>query len=594
MSDAVRRLAMSQRHQTSRHLCPECSSDRRYHKHDRCLSITKVDDAIKWCCHHCGFAGAMPLHERTEVYVPPRPKPVIISSPTEDEMERVYQWLASRGITRATAMQAGVIAGVQFVNGERRQCVGFPYRLPPAKQDEAAAEPAVNHKASQPYAVKWRALSDKAFTQSGAANTLWLSEFCDKTRPLVIAEGELDALALRQSGVEAVSVPNGAPASTVSNTTGGLKFAYLGNAQSLINDAPKVVIAVDQDDPGNVLAEELSRRIGRGKCWRALWPDGCKDANDVLIKHGPAVLKDCIDNAQPWPVKGLYDAAHFGDEVDALYSSGLVRGESTGYPDVDELYTVMPGQLCVVTGIPSMGKSSFIDQVMVNLAKSKGWRFAICSFENEPKLHIAKLCAIYMGKPFFDGVTPRMDKTELAIALDWVKEHFVFLYQGDGHQSSIEDILDRLRSAVLRYGINGAIIDPANFVDRPKDQSETEWVSDALTKLKVFNMAHDVHMWFVAHPAKVYRDENGNYPVPGGYSISGSAHWFNKADMGITVHRPDMTHNQSDIHIWKCRFSWVGKVGKASLSYDVATGRYSNRFYKAPGADNEDDDDWGL
>ena len=517
----------------------------------------------------------MPVIERKPLYVAPTkaaPKPLVLDVSRETELDRAYDWLASRGITRETAIKAGVIAGKQFIDGDHRPCVGFTYR-----------------KEGRTYAVKWRAITTKAFTQSGAANTLYLSDDVEQDGPVTITEGECDCLALRQAGVQAVSVPNGAPSAVLREDRidhKGRRFAYLGEHDAMFAAAEKVILATDADEPGQVLAEELARRIGKAKCFRAYWPDGCKDANETLIVHGPDVLKECIDNAQPWPVNGLYDAAHFTNEVDDLYLTGLAKGETTGFSEVDEIYTVMAGQLCVVTGIPSMGKSSFVDQLMVNLAKLKGWRFAVCSFENPPKLHIAKLCQLYLGKPFFQGITPRMDRHELARSIAWVKEHFFFLYQGDGHQSPIEDIVDRMRAAVLRYGIRGAVIDPANFVDRPKDLNETDWVNDALTKLKVFIMAHDLHLWFIAHPAKMYKDDDGRYSVPGGYSISGSAHWFNKADMGMTVHRPDLMSNQSDIHIWKARFNWIGKTGKTSLMYDPPTGRY---FGKVTG---EESDDW--
>ncbi len=523
--------------------------------------VSREDDAIKWLCHHCGFAGAMPLIERRQAVPRSPPKPILLEAPKDAEMEAAYDWLASRGITRDTGERAGIVAGYQFIDGQQRIAIGFAYR-----QD------------GRTYAVKWRATTTKGFLQTGSANTLYLSDQVEQGGPIAITEGECDCLVLRQVGVVAVSVPNGAAKSGGGRPDHHPRMAtYIETGEAILTAATRVVIATDADVPGDTLAEELARRVGKAKCFRAHWPEGCKDANDVLISHGPDVLRECIANAEPWPVKGLYDSDHFAGEVDDLYTTGLSRGESTGYPDVDELYTVLPGQLCVVTGIPSMGKSSWIDQVMVNLALIRDWRFAVCSFENPPKVHIAKLCQLYLGKPFFQGVTPRMERADLAKALAWVKDHFVFLFQGDGSQSPIEDIVERMRAAVLRYGIRGAVIDPANFVDRPRDMNETDWVSDALTKIKVFCMAHDVHVWFAAHPAKIYPNEDGKYAVPGGYSISGSANWFNKADVGMTVHRPNLKDHRSEIHIWKCRFNWIGRVGNTTLLFDPPTGRYYGR-----------------
>jgi len=48
-----------------------------------------------------------------------------------------------------------------------------------------------------------------------------------------------------------------------------------------------------------------------------------------------------------------------------------------------------------------------------------------------------------------------------------------------------------------RYGIRGLVIDPYNELDhqRPTSMSETEYVSQMLTKIKRFAQHHDVHVW---------------------------------------------------------------------------------------------------
>jgi hypothetical protein len=183
-----------------------------------------------------------------------------------------------------------------------------------------------------------------------------------------------------------------------------------------------------------------------------------------------------------------------------------------------------------------------------------------------------------MGKPFFEGQTQRLSQEELDSGLEFVNDHFTFLYQNDGSLSSLKSIVERLKIAVMRHGIRGAVIDPYNYISRPNNVHETEWISDMLTQLRVFAQAHDIHIWFVAHPTKMAR-ENGKIPVPKGYDISGSAAWFAKADCGLTVHRPDPESTLSEVHLWKVRFQWVGKQGQTSLAYDRATSRYrDNRF----------------
>lgn len=348
------------------------------------------------------------------------------------------------------------------------------------------------------------------------------------------------------------------------------KFAYVWNSRKILNTAKRVYLALDGDDPGMALGEELSRRIGRAKCWLVKWPKECKDANDTLLKHGPEAIKQAIENAEPWPVAGLFEATHYSEKIDVLWEKGNAKGLSTGYEEVDELYSVVPGQITIVTGIPSSGKSEFVDQIMVNLALNSNLKFAVCSFENPPEAHIVKMIEKKVGKPFFTGRTERMTIQERNDAIRWVNSHFTFIDTSDGEPSTIDSILDRATSAVMRLGIRGLVIDPYNFIDRDNKNSETDYISGMLTKVRNWARANEAHVWFVAHPAKMLRMD-GKVPVPGGYDISGSAAWFAKADFGMTV---DRQKGPPEIHIWKCRFKWAGKMGNTLLNYHSASGRY--------------------
>ena len=301
------------------------------------------------------------------------------------------------------------------------------------------------------------------------------------------------------------------------------------------------------------MAEEMSRRIGKHKCFKINYPKDCKDANDVILKKSTIALFELIDLASAYPVSGLYDASQFYKNLDSLYSDGFGKGESTGFDNVDELYTIVKSQLTIVTGHPSSGKSEFIDQLMVNLAVNKGWKFAVASFENQPEIHLAKIISKYKKKPFFDGLNPRLTKEELDDGKDFIKKHFYFVHQRDGSLSSIDSLLERIRISVLRYGTNAVVIDPYNYIMRPTDEQETAFVSSLLSKIRVFAQTYDIHVWLVAHPTKMMRDSSGKVPPPMAYDISGSAHFFSKTD---------------------CRYSWVGKQGQTILSYDGLTSTY--------------------
>jgi twinkle protein len=169
-----------------------------------------------------------------------------------------------------------------------------------------------------------------------------------------------------------------------------------------------------------------------------------------------------------------------------------------------------------------------------------------------------------------------MPEQDLVRAMEWEQQHFA-LIRADDDAPTIDWILDMARASVLRHGSRGLVIDPYNEIEhrRPQGETETEYVSELLGKIRRFAQAHGVHVWVVAHPAKMQR-ENGKLPPPTLYDISGSANWANKADLGIVVHRPDPIGDPAttEIYVRKVRFKSVGKIGVTSLQYDKVTGRY--------------------
>lgn len=547
-------------------VCPICSPHRKK-KRERTLSLKVDGDAIVYNCWHCDASGIVSVEERIPQFNRPRKalvKPIKKEEWT-DLSTSTLDWLKKRGISEETAKKANVKSAKHYISSLQKEteCVVFPYI-----QD------------GKPYAAKIRAIEDKGFSCQGAPASFFNVDKVELNDDLIICEGEMDALSFMEVGfTSVVSVPNGA----VMKVSDGKidprednKFKFLWEAKKKIDRSSRIIIATDNDSAGHAMAEEIARRIGKDRCWKVEYPEDCKDANDVLLKKGKRWLSNTISKCKPWPVAGLYDAEHFYEQLDEIYEKGMGRGAPTGYNDVDELYSVVEGQMTVVTGHPSSGKSEFVDQIMVNLAENQGWKFGICSFENEPRLHIAKLISKYLRKPFFTGITPRMSKEELEHGKGFIQEHFTFLYQNDGSLATIEGIIERLKIAVMRHGIRGAVIDPYNYIEKDKDISETDWISDMLTQLRVFAQSHGIHLWFVAHPTKMLRGADGKVPPPKGYDISGSAAWFAKADCGMTVHRPDpINSNLSEVHIWKCRFSWVGKQGVADVFYNMVSSSYT-------------------
>ncbi len=194
---------------------------------------------------------------------------------------------------------------------------------------------------------------------------------------------------------------------------------------------------------------------------------------------------------------------------------------------------------CFVTGYPGSGKSEFIDALVVNLAEREGFNVAIWSPEHDPAQdHLPKLTEKVAEAPFFDGLTMRMGRGDLDNALDWLQERFSFIVLED-EPPTIETILEKAKAAVLRHGVRLLVIDPYNELEhrRPEGQTETEYVSQVLSMVKRFARNYGVAVFFIAHPAKPQPASGGEAKAPGLYSISGSAHWVNKPEWGVVVHR---------------------------------------------------------
>jgi twinkle protein len=576
--EAIKRFALTQKQGRARMTCPACSSERK-NKSARCVAMTIYSDRVVYKCWHCEAEGAVPLRN-DPIKTPARNNVVPISSKPAKKItavkevfsschEKAIAWLKSRGISEDTAKHFGVSsARAYFMQvGREEEGVAFPYFV-----QEGEAERLIGHKV--------RCLSQKDHVCKPALYSLFGQQHIDteEKSEVVITEGEADTLAMYEAGViNSVSVPNGS-SSFARNDGDDEKAAYgfLWTAKKHIDEAKRIVIACDADEPGDKLANELARRIGRHRCWRVAYPEGCKDANDVLLKHGAKTLKECVENAEAWPVDGIYEAGDFLEKVLDLYEHGHDERVDTGLDDVDEYYSVGKGLLTVVTGIPGHGKSTFIDQLMMNTSKRYGYVHAVCSFENPIKEHIGKLSQVYVGKHFFKTKLPgeRMTREEVIQATKYIHKHFKFIHHEDGKKATLENIIERIETAVFRWGVNCVVIDPYNYIARPKDMvSETQWIDDMLTRLRLLAMHYGLHIWFIAHPTKLPMDMDGTHQIPKGYSISGSAAWYSKPDFGMTVYST-FDYGTVKINIWKVRFDWMGKVGEATILYDNIHHRY--------------------
>lgn len=460
------------------------------------------------------------------------------------------QLLDDRGVDVETAARFGVKSSDKL-GGD---CIAIPYLVNGI---------VVNH--------KYRTLGErKEFMQDkGATKCLWnfdaISERAFADMPLIICEGEMDALIAIQCGYpRATSVPDGAPAQAVGDNPDSAKYEYLDHAMAALRDVREIILAVDSDAAGVNLLNDLALRLGKARCKWVRYPKGCKDFNDAFRAYGERGVRETILRAQYMRVQGIYRMS----ELPPIPQADVFP---IGMCGLDKHYRVRLGDFVVVTGIPSHGKTSFITEISGRLVESYGWNVCFASFEQKPQVdHRRALRTFRNGALVID-----QGAAEIAEADGWIDQHFSFIVPDEDDEVNLEWTLERCAASVIRYGAKVVVIDPWNEMDhvRPRDMSLTEYTGFAIKQFRKLATKYNVHVIVAAHPTKQAKNHDGTFSVPTLYDISDSSHWYNKADIGIIVHRQDQT--KTLIRIAKSRYhDEIGEPGDISVEFQRHTARY--------------------
>ena len=535
--------------------CPECHANRT-DKRDKSLSV----DWEK-CIAHCHYCGKSFFFGKTEkmAYTPQpknrqeakthkKPGRLTNEEPLDENMCR---WFSDRGIPAEVAEAEDIVKVCRTMpqTDKIEKCIVFPYTV----EGEL-----VNR--------KYRDGAKHFMLEKDARLVPWRIDHIRDTPECIITEGEMDALSFLVAGRDdVVSVPNGAQ----KNLTWLEDFI-----ETHLENKTRIYIAADTDSKGLELRAELIRRFGEEKCRIVTYGEGCKDANELLQQGGVAALRTAIEEAQEVPLEGVFTAGDVRGELEALFEKGLQKGATLDMGDLDNLLSVEVGRLMIVTGIPGDGKSEFLDEMAVRLSLRYDWRCAWFSPENFPvTLHHPKLMEKLIGKRFKLGT---MTPMEFDAAVRYLSRNFFDILPEEGYR--VDTILEKAEALVRRKGIRVFILDPYNCLEHqiPSGQSETQYISEFLEKLRSFAHRRQVLVVLAAHPTKMKKDPiSGKYPVPTMYDVSGSAAFFNKADFGLAIER-DRTQGVTRIHVQKVKFRHLGQLGVASFRYNLFNGRFVN------------------
>lgn len=291
------------------------------------------------------------------------------------------------------------------------------------------------------------------------------------------------------------------------------------------------------------------------------------------------VSMESVNPCEPVDADAVLSLRSLEPDVLDLYDNGIQPGVSPGWESVRQLYTIKPGQVTVVTGIPHSGKSPFVNAMALHCVVHEGWTVAWCSPEHLPYHDLAArlMQQFYKRLSFTQTYGIRqMTRSDVRTASDALGERCWFIPMSET-DATIPHVLERCLPLVER-GLKGLVIDPYGEFEhkRPAGMTETEYVSQLLTQIRLFARKHQVHVWIVAHPTKVQKQDDGNYQLVKPYDIAGSAAWFNKPDNILSIYRTQDQPDFTQIHVQKVKFREVGHTGSVTLKHEPLTGTFAD------------------
>ena len=516
-------------------VCPNSTTCRQPKNHKKKCSSYDWERGLG-TCHNCNKSFQLHTYERKgatdKEYVRP------VNPPKENfniPRTKVAEWFETRGISTDTLIELQVGEGSEYMpqTGKTENTIQFNYYV-----------------GSQLINVKYRDGRKNFKLYKGAEKVFYNINSIVGYDSCVITEGEMDVLALHEAGIRnSISVPNGA---TITHNN----LDYLDNCIDYFEDKKKIILALDTDAPGLALRTEFVRRLGAEACFLVDFED-CKDANEYLIKYGKDKLSKAIEKAKAYPLENVTTFKDIEGDVKDFVKNGFKPGYQVGLSNFDSIFSTYTGQFITVTGIPSSGKSDFVDQMVVGYNNNYGWKTGFASPENTPNyLHAHKLMRKVWGNmPNVDDI----DTDKWNEVAQHVNDNFFFI---DMDKYSLESVLRKGAELVKRKGIKCLVIDPFNKV-RDKNASSLDvntYTMEYLTKIENFAKKFDVLVFIVAHPTKMYKDKDGQIEEPNMYNIKGGGEWYDASYHGILVHR-DYDAKTVKAKVLKVKFQNLGENG---------------------------------
>lgn len=416
----------------------------------------------------------------------------------------------------------------------------------------------------------------KAWRDSDTKPILYLMNLCTFDKPLIITEGEIDALSLIECGIgNAVSVPSGTQ-----------DLTFLDTCFDWLNKFSSITLFLDSDQPGREMTSKLAGRLGEYRV--NLIPldmyRNCKDANELLYRYGKEAVIEAAASGKPVPVAGLLELA----DVKYLDITQMER-VSSGIKHIDSMLGgFLMGQLTVWTGKRGEGKSTMLGQIMLEAVEND---YKVCVYSGELQATYFQYC-IDLQAAGLDNIQQRYDELrgkDISTVSGEIREQIHNWYRGKfyiydnsiAQSSETKNILKVFEYAVKRYDCKVFMVDNL-MTARYSANNDSDFYrkqSAFCGELVEFAKKYNVHIHLVAHPRKTSSNLDND-------DIAGSGDISNRADNVITIKRlpeHEVVSNgfTSMLKVLKNRFS--GECGEVGLNFCPI----SRRFYLPSGGNTK-------
>ena len=385
----------------------------------------------------------------------------------------------------------------------------------------------------------------KYLREKGTRPILWNMDNINTGEPVLITEGEFDAMACFQSGYSnVVSIPSGVD-----------DYNWIDNCHEFIEKVDEFIIWGDNDKAGRKFQEELATKLEDKKC-RIVEPiEGINDANELMyVKNEQAVLNAILEAEQP-PIEGVIRLAdvEYTDEDDE-------EAVTTGFNKLDRYLSGFGmGQVSIWTGENGSGKSTVLGQVLI---ESINAGYNVCAFSGElPKKKFRNWIERQLaGKNYIHSYINDYNATKYSVDRDireymgkWFYDKF-YLFDADKTRVDADKVLNRFKQAAKRYDARVFLID--NLIKMNLDKNNYYAAqSDFIDKCSVFAHKYNAHIHIVAHPRKTNQGVTK-------MDISGSGDITNLADNVILVVNTSKNKKKThDAEIGLLKDRWNGNAG---------------------------------